>query len=552
MLLGPSGSGKSTVALELLRLGASYLGDESLSVTPGTRTVAAYPKPVTLKQGSLEWIRKDPSHPAAAVEPAANGRAQLRGGSISRVASHMVADVIVSVRHVPNSTGQLRRVDPAAGAIALLSDSLDGARMGPGCLEVVAPIVAGASCWELEYSDARVAAEIVANLQPPLRRQVAVPFRVAPSVDGGAPDLHDRAGRGTASGDSVRIIRFDRTAVLHHGASRVLLPLEDAQADSLGRSHGGSDSDVWAPVAELIGVTPRVSPAHPSTDPLAFGLPGRPVCLPRNGPPLSTSDVEQSVVGQCSGVVAAQVGRAGTAGEVGLVSTIRDLHRGAQFKCAGLERELATTVGLLRANEIEPIVMGAAVNSIDGLLPECFRDFDCIDLLISPSEANRCASTVSGLTTGEGSGIRIRDRLVPGPFGSRIPAEELRDCAEMVRISGRWYRSLHPIHRFLQCGLDLVLRERTPPLALLRDMAILAPRTPSELEETRETAERWGVGLVVAEAVRVCDRRFRSAIAPEVVEVLGVDRGSVRARFLLLSYRRGRWSAYDPRSSNER
>ncbi len=35
LLAGPSGSGKSTVTTELLRLGASYLTDESLTVLPG-------------------------------------------------------------------------------------------------------------------------------------------------------------------------------------------------------------------------------------------------------------------------------------------------------------------------------------------------------------------------------------------------------------------------------------------------------------------------------------------------------------------------------------
>ena len=57
LLAGASGSGKSTISVELISQGAAYLTDECVSVLPGSSTVFAYPKPITLKAGSLARIR---------------------------------------------------------------------------------------------------------------------------------------------------------------------------------------------------------------------------------------------------------------------------------------------------------------------------------------------------------------------------------------------------------------------------------------------------------------------------------------------------------------
>ncbi len=56
LLCGASGSGKSTLALALVERGARYLSDEIAAIDDVTMTVSAYPKPITLRPDSWEFV----------------------------------------------------------------------------------------------------------------------------------------------------------------------------------------------------------------------------------------------------------------------------------------------------------------------------------------------------------------------------------------------------------------------------------------------------------------------------------------------------------------
>ena len=56
MLCGASGSGKSTLALALVERGARYLSDEIAAIDDVAMSVSAYPKPITLRPDSWEFV----------------------------------------------------------------------------------------------------------------------------------------------------------------------------------------------------------------------------------------------------------------------------------------------------------------------------------------------------------------------------------------------------------------------------------------------------------------------------------------------------------------
>lgn len=577
LLAGPSGSGKSTVTLELLRRGAAYLGEESLTVMPGTRTVFAYPKPLTLKAGSLEWAQRWKDHPASALTPAANGRAHLRGGAVSRVEPFTNIGVVVSVRHTPDAAPSLRAVDPAAAAIALLSDTLDGVRMGPGSLEVLAPVVAGASCWELDFRDAEDAAGLIADLRPPLRRQIVVPYRTPT----GRPDADRDSSAGTTSDGSVdplvssdtttRVVCFDRSSVLHDGATRALLHLDDGQVASLGRPLDRRQGErVWASVTEHLDAMPRLTAERSPGDPLGFGLPGRPIDA-TDAPPLAERHVQRAAEGRCTGVLADQVAR-GRPCDPGLRDAVFAAHASGQSTCLLLERELGRVVDLLDGAGVEPVVMKGPVSAYDGPLPEHFRDFGDLDLLIPEAHMDAAVTALGAAgferlfpqvsvdfdrrfaksvtfaapfsgdwegTTAPTFEVDLHRTLAPGPFGARVPLEDLHRGAIPVRIERRWYRALHPTHRFVHQCLHAVLGSPVPRLHSLRDLVLSAPRTPDEVTHTVEVARAWRVAAVVDAAVRMGEARFPGAFLVDLVDAVQAERVPARDRLLIASYNRG-------------
>ena len=56
VLCGASGSGKSTLSLALVERGAGYLSDEIAAIDAASMRVTAYPKPITLRPDSWEFV----------------------------------------------------------------------------------------------------------------------------------------------------------------------------------------------------------------------------------------------------------------------------------------------------------------------------------------------------------------------------------------------------------------------------------------------------------------------------------------------------------------
>lgn len=575
ILAGASGSGKSTVAVELLQRGAGYLTDECLTVSPGTLTVTAYPKPLTLKAGSIEHFGRDPDHVVTHMASATNGRCHLRATSLgAALAPHTTIGVIVALRYSEVDPPDFRPLSPAEACVALLGDSLDGVRMGPSALDVLAPIAAGAAAWELVYSDAAEAAELISDIRPPLRRELAVSYRLrASGRPAGNDDPPEPASPYRSDDESVRVVRFEVSAALHDGRSRVLAVLDAAQIDAI--EHGDANGPAMTRIAETVGRPVRAVLSAEADDPLAFGLPGRPTGSIGGTTPITSADADAAGAGRCTGVLAEQLVRGRQAESAAVSAEVHRAHMAGQSTCLLLERELPRIVDSLEIAGVRPVLLKGPVSAHDGPAPPHLRDFGDLDLLVPADQMDvavatlladgfeRCFPQVSadfdrrfaksvtmrrrfggdwGKREAPTFEVDLHRTLTPGPFGELVSLEDLHAHAVPVRVHGRWYRALWPTHRFLHACLHTVLGSPEPRLHSVRDLIATAPRTPTDAADAVAAAAEWGVIAVVQRAATMAGTTFPGGFTPELVDAIASARPRRRETLYLASYHRQRWS----------
>lgn len=569
LLAGRSGSGKSTVTWELLRSGASYLTDECLTLLPGSSTVFAYPKPLTFKGGTVERFTAQRDHLMKGIESARNGRAHVRGGTVAPAVPFSTIGVIVALRYSAEEQPSFSPISAAEACVRLLGDSLDGVRLGPSALDVVAHVVAGCSAWELVYRDAADAAALIADIRAPLRRQLVVPFRFgdAQELDAGCPGM---AGSNVSSDRSVRVARFETGAALHDGSSRSLAVLDERQILEIEHGHAAR-STALRPLGVAIRSPQRELRLADRWAPMAFGVANRPVGDMVAARPVQASHAAAAFHGRCTGALADQVARGRPVEELSTDWRIRSEHRSKQSDCLLLERELPRLVDLLEAAGVEPVLTNGPVTAHDGLLPPHFRDFGDLDLLVPPAQLDSAVAamqahgfdrtvrqlprdfdrrfaksvTFRGCFSGRGGGgsvptfeVDLHRTLAPGPFGELIPLDTLHERAVPVRIHGRWYRALHPDHRFVHACLQSVLSSPEPRLHSVRDLVMLAPRTPSATEATIEVARSWRASAVVRRAIEHAESVFPAALSPELLDAVRSLSTRRAERVYLASYHR--------------
>lgn len=569
LLAGRSGSGKSTTTVELLAQGARYLSDECLTLLPGSSTVFAYPKPLTLKPGSSERFTHESAHPAAGLVAAHNGRAHLPAGKLASTTPYGRVGVVVVLRYAANEPPSFTPISAADACVRLLADSLDGVRLGPSALEVVAQVVAGASAWELVYRDARVAAELIGDIRPPWRQRLAVPHRLAIARGTDSPGCPGTNTRRSAD-RSVRVVRFDDSAALHDGGSRRLAVLDDEQISEIEQGARGGPG--LARLSAVIEGELSLPDGVPDPwAPLAFGLPNRPIDDISSARPIVAGHVSAAAHGGCTGVVADQLTRGRPVADTAVAERSLREHRDGQSRSLLVERELPSVIDLLDSAGVEPVLIGGLVAAHDGSLPSYVRDIGHLDLLVRPAHidaaaaALRCARfarhgrsigpdydrrfatqmTWRGRFSGDWANddappfdVRLHRTSVDGPFGALVPLDDLHAQAVPVRIHRRWYRTLHPTHRFVLACQRVVLCNPESGLDDLRDLVSMAPRTLSGAEDVVDVARRWHATAVVQDAVAHVENTLPMTLSQELVGGISECHRPLRERLLLATYHR--------------
>jgi len=178
MLAGSKGSGKSTLVLSLAAEGARYLGDEIAFVRYDDAMIDAFPKSVTLKEGSFPLFPE-----VTTYNDPVRGRVRYhRPISAVSVGHRTSIDMIV----FPTWSGEqgparVSEVPAAEVALELIRASFGGLERDRRMLSLVRRL-AQVPAYRIEYGDARAASEAIKKLLAASRTRV-VPCESRASSD---------------------------------------------------------------------------------------------------------------------------------------------------------------------------------------------------------------------------------------------------------------------------------------------------------------------------------------------------------------------------------
>ena len=169
LLPAAPGDGKSTLCAGLAHRGWRTLSDEFGLIRPGTREMVPIPRPMALKNDSIEIIRA--FAPNAHMGPATHGTrkgtvAHLKPttDSVLRQSETAPASIVIFPRWVAGAEYSLQEVTQGEGFMRLASNAFNYELLGEAAFCTVRDIVGAARCYDLVYSDLEEATARITEL----------------------------------------------------------------------------------------------------------------------------------------------------------------------------------------------------------------------------------------------------------------------------------------------------------------------------------------------------------------------------------------------------
>jgi HprK-related kinase A len=158
ILPAPPGSGKSTLCAALVYSGWRLLSDEFAIVDPDTRQLFPSPRPLSLKNETIEIIRR--RHPNVVygpegrdIEGARFVHARPPTASVQRAHEPATAACVIFPRYVSGKETTIERVPKAHALMDLAGQSFNIAYNGTKGFDCLTRMVGQSDCLRLEYSD---------------------------------------------------------------------------------------------------------------------------------------------------------------------------------------------------------------------------------------------------------------------------------------------------------------------------------------------------------------------------------------------------------------
>lgn len=158
LIPGPPGSGKSTLCAGLIHRGWRLLSDELTLLDPATREVVPLPRPVSLKNASIEVIGR--FAPDAVLGPTVHDT--LKGSvahvrpppeSVRRALEQAVPRWLVMPRYAAGAAARLDRLSKGRAFMHLVDSAFNYHLHGRDGFELLAQLIAACDCYDFSYGD---------------------------------------------------------------------------------------------------------------------------------------------------------------------------------------------------------------------------------------------------------------------------------------------------------------------------------------------------------------------------------------------------------------
>lgn len=158
ILPAPPGSGKSTLCAALINRGWRLLSDELTLVSLADGRIVPLPRPVSLKNASIDIIR---AYAPSAVftdkvfDTIKGTVAHMKPSrdSVARAAETAQPAWIIFPKYVANAATTLTPMSPAKGFLKLADNAFNYSALGTHGFEAVAGMMDSAQCYDFSYSN---------------------------------------------------------------------------------------------------------------------------------------------------------------------------------------------------------------------------------------------------------------------------------------------------------------------------------------------------------------------------------------------------------------
>lgn len=168
---GEPGAGKSTLSAALVNRGWRLLSDEMALLSPGTNRLAPIPRPICLKNQSIDVIR-DFAPDAAIGEAFRDTRkgnvAHMRApeGAIRRANETAAARWVIFPRYRAEANLEVTAVSKPEAVLRLADQCFNYAQLGAEAFHTLCAVVDASECFSLNYSRLPDAVEFFDQLSP--------------------------------------------------------------------------------------------------------------------------------------------------------------------------------------------------------------------------------------------------------------------------------------------------------------------------------------------------------------------------------------------------
>lgn len=157
ILPAPPGSGKSTLCAGLVFRGWRLLSDELTPIDPASGLIAPIPRPISLKNASIDVIRRFAAE--AVLGPVVSetlkgdvAHARPPADSVLRQHVEVKPGWVVLPRYVPGAPTRLEPLPKARAVMHLIENSFNFNVHGRSGFDTLANVVDGCDCFEFSYS----------------------------------------------------------------------------------------------------------------------------------------------------------------------------------------------------------------------------------------------------------------------------------------------------------------------------------------------------------------------------------------------------------------